>query len=167
MKKMIIMVGIPASGKSYWLNTHKQYFAKTNSIISRDEIRFSLVKEDEPYFSKEPEVYQKFIDQIKVSLSINEETYVDATHINERSRAKLFRSLGSALKNVEVHAIVFKVPLKVALNRNSQREGRCRVPDEAIKRMYSQFEVPTIDEGFDGISIWGREDGTVVEFIKE
>lgn len=168
MKKMIILVGIAGAGKSYWLETHKEYFAKTNSIISRDEVRFSLVKEDEPYFSKEPEVYQKFIDQIKVSLSINEETYVDATHINERSRAKLFRSLGKALKDVEVIAVVIKVPLETALYQNNTRVGRKRVPEGQIKRMYSEFSTPSFEEGFDRILIYdNRTNMPVVELVKE
>ena len=31
-------------------------------IVSRDEIRFALVAEDEPYFSREDEVYECFWD---------------------------------------------------------------------------------------------------------
>ena len=37
---------------------------------TRDDIRFLLVSEDESYFSKEKQVYKKFIEDIKLQLKM-------------------------------------------------------------------------------------------------
>ena len=42
--------------------------------------------------------------------------------------------------------------LQECLANNEKREGRARVPKEAILRMYHQFEYPTFSEGFSSIS---------------
>ena len=83
--KLYLMMGIPGSGKSTYLKTR---FIERLRVISRDEIRFSMVKEDEEYFSKEKEVYAEFISQIKEALKFEAEVFADATHLNETSRAK-------------------------------------------------------------------------------
>lgn len=58
MKKIYLLCGIPGSGKSTWAKNHLD----DNSIwISRDLIRFSMVSEEEEYFSKEKEVFKEFI----------------------------------------------------------------------------------------------------------
>ena len=95
-KKMFVMCGAPGSGKSTWLEEKviKNIYTKPATVVSRDKIRFALVKEDEQYFSKENEVWEKFITQIKKDLEMwsVEEVYVDATHLNIASRSKLLRA---------------------------------------------------------------------------
>jgi predicted kinase len=153
MSKLIIACGIPGSGKSTWLHEHESNFNSSHSIISRDQIRFSMLKEGESYFAHEKKVWNKFIEDIKTSLAVNEETYVDATHINERSRAKLFRALGSNLYGVELIALYFKTPLEIALARNENRSGLAYVPASAIISMNSSLTEPTFAEGFNKIYI--------------
>ena len=155
--KMYIMCGIPGSGKSTYLKTR---FIQPPVVISRDEIRFKIVKEDEEYFSHEKEVYNEFINQIQTALKFESEIFVDATHLNEGSRTKLLRSLGSSLRDVEVNIIWMKVPLEVALKQNENRKGtRAYVPETVIRRMNSQLTPPTKEEGFEHIYIVenGRE----------
>lgn len=89
--KLYLMCGIPGSGKSTYLKTR---FIQPPVVVSRDEIRFKMVREDEEYFSHEKEVYNEFINQITQELKFFQEVFVDATHLNEASRTKLLRSLG-------------------------------------------------------------------------
>lgn len=158
-KRLWIMVGIPASGKSTFIATHDNFFNERKAVISRDNIRFSMIKEKDSYFSREKEVFNEFIRQIKISLEENFDTIVDATHINAGSRSKLLRALDNSLKNIEINAIVIRTPLDIALERNSKREGLSLVPESAIRDMYSHFTIPTIDEGFDNIWIVKEENG--------
>jgi predicted kinase len=153
MSKLIIMCGIPGSGKSTWLHEHAPSFSAASSIISRDDIRFSMLKDGEDYFAHEKEVWTQFIEDIVISLAINEETYVDATHINERSRAKLLRALNKNLYGVEVQAVFFNTPLDIALARNENRSGLAYVPASAIITMHSNLTEPTFIEGFSKIYI--------------
>ena len=152
-KRLWIMCGVPGSGKSTWIQQHINYFNKSHAVISRDDIRFSMIKENDSYFSKEKEVFAEFIKQIIFSLNNNFDTIVDATHINPASRGKLLRALKNNLKDIQINAIVIKEPLEVALERNKKREGLKVVPDSAIINMNTQFIDPTIEEGFDNIWI--------------
>lgn len=135
------MSGIPGSGKSTWV---KQQIAKTGGIwCSRDAVRFSMVREDEPYFERENEVFNAWISQICEALTnpLVEDIYVDATHLNDRSREKTLSRLPK--ENVEeIINVVFKVPIEVCLERNAQRTGREVVPEDAIRNMEKSFKMP-------------------------
>lgn len=47
MATLYVICGIPGSGKSTWIKNH----TSSEILVSRDAIRFDMVKEDEPYFS--------------------------------------------------------------------------------------------------------------------
>ena len=146
MKKVWLMCGIPASGKSTWAREHQEMFG--GAIVSRDEIRFSMVAENEPYFSKEDEVFDEFIRQIQELIS-DEETqdiYIDATHITEASRNKVLDRL--YLGNVEIYAVDFNEVFAKCILNNANREGRARVPNSVIENMYKKYEAPSEGEKY-------------------
>ena len=160
--RLWLMSGVPGSGKSTWIQEHLSYFAEDMKVISRDAIRFSMVSEKENYFSKETEVFKEFVAQAVDSLSKNIDTLLDATHINEGSRSKILRALGENLKDVEVNIIVINADLDTALGQNELRKGnRTYVPRGAIRRMFLQKTLPTIEEGFDNIYIYTKEEGKI------
>ena len=84
-------MGPPASGKSTWAASKKDspLFSDDVHIVSRDQVRYSLVKESEPYFSKETLVFNTFADEIIKSIENHKDTIVDATNVNLKSRRKL------------------------------------------------------------------------------
>ena len=86
MSTLYMMVGCPGSGKSTFAKTLK------GKYISRDEIRFKLLQDEDDYFAKEGEVFQKFIYEIEEGLSKYGDVIVDATHLNKGSRHKLSKS---------------------------------------------------------------------------
>lgn len=150
MSNIILMCGIQASGKSTWA---KEQLGEDDIYISRDEIRFNLVKEDEEYFSKEKEVFKNFIDAINDAIEKNfKNIYVDATHITCGSRNKTIKNL-KLRNNDRLEVAVKQVSLDVAIERNRKRAGRARVPEKVIANFYELFEMPTIEEGFDEIRI--------------
>ena len=143
MADLYMLCGIPGSGKSTWVKKHLDKFDK---YVSRDEIRFSMVAEDEEYFSKETEVFKEYCSQITENLNKGYNVFADATHINKGSRKKLLDNI-SGFDNV--FCIVIQNPLEITLKRNENRIGtRGYVPKSVIRRMHYQFEFPTHKEGF-------------------
>lgn len=141
--KLYVMCGCPGSGKS----TYAKNMFPNARYISRDEIRFGLVEENEDYFSKENEVFKKFIEEINFGLNKNEDVVADATHLNTKSRIKLFSNLNIDKEKTEVHVIVMRTPLIECLRRNEKRKGtRSYVPVDVIKMMYNNFRKPNFNE---------------------
>ena len=147
------MSGLPGSGKSTWVK--KQLNNKGGFWASRDAMRFSMVREDEPYFERENEVFNAWIAQICEALAnpMIEDIYIDATHLNDRSREKTLSRLPKENIN-KITNVVFLVPIETCLERNAQRTGREVVPEDAIRNMEKSFKMPkkysTLIVGADG-----------------
>ena len=152
--RLFIMCGLPASGKS----TFAQQFIKNNDTryVSRDEIRFSMIKEDEEYFSHEKEVFRKFAGTIAQTLVDGFDVIADATHLNRISRDKLIRAIDQYTTEYTITYIVLETSLETCMKRNALREGRARVPDSVMKSMAENWEDITISE-----KTYDRYDGTL------
>ena len=148
--KLYIMVGCPGSGKSIYA---KKYLSDA-VYISRDDIRFSLVKENEEYFSKEKEVFKVFINKINNELQNGHDVVADATHLNPSSRFKLLVNLDLNKDKTEVVAIFIRVPLSICLKQNENRKGtRSYVPKSVIKRMHYSLVPPNTEECYGLIDV--------------
>ena len=146
LKRVYLLSGPPASGKSTWIRTN---ITPGSEWISRDNVRFAIVSEDEEYFSHEDEVFDTFINYINQTLENPDihTIYIDATHLNRRSRNKTLNKVRK--QNIgELNCVCFTAPREVCQARNSLRPGRQRVPTTAIDNMYNAFAMPTAAEGF-------------------
>ena len=149
-KFLYIMTGIPGSGKSTCAkaiaeNCKEQ--GESVQIVSRDAIRFSMVREDEPYFSKENEVFAEFIRQINESLVNNSVTIVDATHLSKASRFKVLNKIVyDEAKAINVIFVKTNHNFSKAKTWNEQRTGRERVPEDVLRSMWDNYESPGYSE---------------------
>ena len=133
-KKVLILVGCPASGKTTWaLN-----FIQKNSgwvIIGRDYYRHMLKNQGfcEPKIEK---LISKMMNQsIIAALNANENVIVDNTHVKEKY-------INDVIELVKYYADVdymfFDVPLKTLLERDSARDRT--VGEVVIRKMYDSFD---------------------------
>ena len=159
-KKVYVLSGPPASGKSTWVREH---LTKGSEWISRDNVRFSIIKDDEDYFAHEDEVFDTFIAYINQTLENPdiETVFIDATHLNKRSRHKTLSRVRK--QNIgELNCVCFTTPLETCIARNHLRAGRAKVPQSAIENMFKACAAPTAAEGFDHVYAVDAE-GTTVE----
>lgn len=165
MTKNVYLTCAPsAAGKTSFITKNLNNF-KNSIWISRDVIRFSLLKDSEDYFSHEDEVFNSFIAEINKALEDSEieNIFIDATHLNKKSRNKTLSRLKKELIT-ELNCIVFTTPLKECLIRNAKRQGRAQVPSDVIINMFKHFTYPSKDENFD--KIWVVNENGEIEKIK-
>lgn len=157
MSTLIMVTGIPGSGKSTLI---KNLIKEDEVYVSRDEIRFSMVKEGEEYFSKEAEVFDQFIATINEALEDDKIVWADATHLNEKARLKVLNALKARPDLLEI--IWVNTDLDTAISQNNLRKGtRAFIPPSVIRRMSAQLRKPKFHEGnftFDAIGVKNKNE---------
>ena len=138
---LIMMVGIPGSGKS----TIAKQSLKINpnwEYVSRDEVRYEYVSDQNHYFDHEKEVFKEFCLRVEKFLRAGKTVIADATFLNQRSREWFIMNLG--VEPQETHVVVVNTPFEVCMKRNAAREGIIRVPDSSMYAMKHKFQIPNI-----------------------
>lgn len=146
-KTLWLMCGAPGSGKT-WFAKNKLMKGRDWEYISRDEVRFSIVKDSEEYFSHEKEVFANFIEKVAIAFYWGGDNIIaDATHLNWGSRRKFLEAFKKyvPLEEVDVIPVVIEAKLEDILERNKLREGRARVPKKTIRRMRASMSDPEKD----------------------
>lgn len=146
MADLILVCGCPGSGKTTWI---KNNLTEKDVHVSRDEIRFSLIKEGEEYFSHENEVYQIFWNTINEKLKSGFNVFADQTNLTPKARKYLINHIEGYDK---LKIVWVDVPIEVALSRNENRKGTLAyVPPKVIRNMKASFIPPSEKEGFNSI----------------
>lgn len=145
MSKLYILCGPSGSGKTTWAG---KFMCENKDIryVSRDDIRYSILKEDEDYFAHEKEVFKKFVGTITETLIDGFDVIADATHLNEFSRRKLTQAIDMRFTDYEIVYVVFSTSLETCLERNSNRTGRKNVPETVIRNMFRDAKEPSYNE---------------------
>ena len=151
MNKLYVLIGCPGSGKSYFA-THSHNLQDA-IYVSRDDVRLSMISDTDKYFSKEDDVYDKFVQIIADNLNSGKDVIADATHLTYKSRKLLFNTIKAKYPNLKYKAIaiVMETSLKTSIEQNATRTGRRNVPNDVIKSMYNRFQFPLTKEGFSQI----------------
>ena len=141
-----MLVGIPASGKS----TYAEKLSKeTGAIIcSSDKVREEICGDINSQ-DKNNEVFITLHRRIKEHLRNGESVIYDACNISSKRRIAFLREL----KNISCkkHCVIIATPYEKCLEANKNRERQ--VPEDVIKRMYMNWNVPYWFEGWDRIWI--------------
>lgn len=114
---LVVLVGVSGSGKSTFASAH----FKPTEVVSSDFCR-GLVADDENDQSATPDAFDVLHYIVGTRLRRGLLTVVDATNVQQQSRASLVKLAKS--HDVLVDAIVIDVPEAVAIERNEQRPDR-------------------------------------------
>ena len=164
-KTLYITSGAPFAGKTTFVDTRID--ALGGKHISRDSIRKVLLNPGDYYFKNEGKVFKNFIEDIQEAINSRfgeKDIYIDATHLNNRSRIKVINRLN--LENVEKIVVLwFDVPLETLLKRNINEKGKESVPESAIRRMVDSMDRPSsLEYNYRPYEVWRvDEEGYVTD----
>lgn len=145
MANFYMMVGLPGSGKT----TFAHNIEKEAVVISSDIIRKELWGSEEKQGDNKI-VFEELEKRVMENLAADKSVVYDATNIKAKKRKDFLYRLRK-IPNVNTVCMLMSVPYEQCLERNNER-GRV-VPEEVIEKMYMNFEVPQIREGWNQINI--------------
>lgn len=149
MSKLIIMVGLPGSGKSYAahvLNKENDY-----EILYSDAFRKRMFGDENDQAHNE-QVFAEMHKWLRAYLTYGRDVIYDATNTTVKARKHIFSQI-QGIPELEVEAIVMNTPVEECILRDSFRERHAG--SSAIYKFYLSFQFPQKFEGFDRIKIWG------------
>lgn len=145
MANFYMMVGLPGSGKT----TFAHNIEKGAVVISSDSIRKELWGSEKKQGDNKI-IFEELEKRAMENLAADKSVVYDATNIKAKKRKDFLYRLRK-IPNVNTVCMLMSVPYEQCLERNSER-GRV-VPEEVIKRMYMNFEIPQAREGWNQINI--------------
>ena len=145
MATFLMLVGLPGSGKS----TYAEKFLKTGyKIHSSDAIREELTGSMESQ-EVNTAVFNLLHERVKKDLLKGNNVIYDATNISWKRR-KAFLSELSKIKCKKVCHVI-ATPFEICIKQNKTRTHV--VPFDVVARMYTNFDIPWYNEGWDSIDI--------------
>ena len=137
-----IMIGLPGSGKDFYIGLNKK---PDDVVISSDDIRAELGDVNDQ--TKNKLVFKIFYDRYEQALKTGKDIWVNATNVSVKNRSQ---AICIAKKyNYEISAIVLTVPIETCVERDKNRDRT--VGENVIKKFYSRIEPVSFEEGFDNI----------------
>jgi predicted kinase len=146
---LVLLIGMAASGKTTFA---ARQFAPTE-VLSSDAFR-ALIADDPSAQGATDDAFDLLHRTLEMRLRRGRLTVVDATNVEDWARAELIKVAKSHRRPVV--AIVFDLPIDVALERNAKRASP-RPPPSALRRQQQWLadSMPALaHEGFDAVHVF-------------
>ena len=142
MNHLIVLSGVPGSGKSYFSASFKKAKNKHVYIISSDQLRASILGNQRDL--SEDELIWKIYYSLVKTYSIDQEGIVilDATHSKKVYRLDNIKPFKSLYNQIDL--ICFKLDKELVLAQNKDRENP--IPRDNLLKLIDTFEMPDDEE---------------------
>ena len=138
MNKLIILSGVPGSGKSYFCKTIKKLKNSHVYVVSSDELRREITGSQSD-LSEEKLMWKLFYSLAKTfSLDPDGIVILDATHTSSYLRVDKNKELKKLFE--KVYLVMWNIDKEVVSNQNLQREFP--IPPQVLDEFFSIFELP-------------------------
>lgn len=135
MSKVIILKGLPASGKSTYCN--EKLADPAYKRVNKDAIRHMLAGDG--YYDKPDEklVHDLYLSNIKYCLEKGYNVLCDATQLAVKNETELRKiALGY---DAEVEVVFFDTPVDECIKRDKERTGFAHVGEKVIRGFYNRY----------------------------
>ena len=145
----LMLVGIPGSGKSSWINQLEQLPTSENTryisfcgspfaVVCPDEVRkqFGDVSDQ----SNNRKIWNYIYADVKKYLDQGTNVILDATNVTTRARKEFLLGLPECFKLAKVFTVDPKEAYKRIKSDITEGKDRSDVPKEIVDRMYRKFQ---------------------------
>jgi len=150
MSKLYMLVGVPAAGKSTWIDKHNNgnvMVASSDAYI--DRIAASQGKTYNDVFADNIKAAtQHALNVAKQAFDLGLDLIWDQTNLNRKSRAP---KLAMVPDHYEKIAVFFPTPAQDEHERRLKSRPGKQIPHNILVGMIRGLEKPTTDEGFDEV----------------
>lgn len=144
MTVLVLVVGIPGSGKTSWVKQYVQQRPATK-IVSHDDIRYELTGTTECDHTMNPQVYEMARERVKHLLEEGNDVVVDATNVSAEEWMA-YRKI--CLPDTLMVCKLMRITPDVAKQNQTFRSRK--VPDEIIDEKWDtlQHNLPQLAKFF-------------------
>lgn len=142
-RELILMCGLPASGKTYW----SQHIVRQYQLLGRviERINLDTVR-----------TKKKMTDAIKRALVERFDILIDNTNLDKKTRSCVIDMVKNVDPNYHVVVMVLDQSFEQVLHNNRYRyytghPNTQMIPEFVLKKMKNKMEPPTHDESIDTI----------------
>mgnify|MGYP003652285438 CR=1 FL=1 len=156
-KLLIVLIGLPGSGKSTWRDDFLSKTDKEFVIISSDDEIESLCKAEGLTYT---DGFDKFVgratmiikQKFKEAVNTGKNVIWDQTNMSVKKRRGILQKVPEGYR---CEAVSFEVTLEELNSRLTKREAETgkHIPPFVIKSMANSYVPPTKSEGFDKVTI--------------
>ena len=142
MNRLIVLSGVPGSGKSYFSQALKRAKKKHVYIVSSDELRLNILGNQQDL--SEDELVWKIYYSLVEAYSIDKSGIVilDATHSKKVYRLDNIMPFRHLYDQLDL--VCFRLDKELVLEQNKGRENT--IQKESLLRLIDQFEMPDDEE---------------------
>ena len=142
MNCLIVLSGVPGSGKSYFSSALKNQKKRHVYIISSDVLRKDILGNQRD-LSEDPLIWKIYYALVKAySEDENGIVIMDATHAKKEFRLDKIKPFKKLYHQIDL--ICFNLQKEVVIKQNKERDYP--IPEDVLVRLIDEYEMPDQEE---------------------